>query len=209
MLGLDRSIVEIAIQNHYRIAPGDMGRDYLDKIVQLPFVIPPVSPDKLIAHYKTISAFDDEHIWKVVEIAFHGNPRMYSRFIGSWNVVSALAPDVGLELDQDIVRRMLAIALAVALKFPRLHELGRSFPAEFSYFYDRCQDTEWNLTLLGDAGQSAVEYHAHWEHVPTRAFFGARESRPILVVTNGPGLRGSPREDGDLGTTPQVTYVFW
>ena len=79
---------------------------------------------------------------------------------------------------------MLAIALAVSLKFPRLHELVRSIPSAFKYFYDSCLDTEWDLAARGDAGQAAVEYHPHWEHVPTRVFFrelasALRENNPM------------------------------
>ena len=171
VLGLVRSIVEKAVQIHYGSPPGEMGRDYLDKIIQVPFVIPPVNPNKLIAHFRTTAEFDDESIWKIVELASHGNPRMYSRFIGSWNVVSALAPEVGLDLGDDPLRRMVAIALAVSLRFPRLHEMGMSTPEAFKHFYDRCQNREWNLLMRGDDSQSANEYHPYWEHLPTRSFF--------------------------------------
>ena len=106
-----------------------------------------------------------------MDVAPHGNPRFYSRVIASWKVINALASQTFLNLADDPVHRMVVIAIVVCLRFPRLHELGMSFPTEFKMFYDRCQDHFWDFSVVGTPGQEAVEYNAHWEDPSTRVFF--------------------------------------
>lgn len=182
VLGLDRSIVEIAIQNHYKIAPGDMGRDYLDKIVRVPFVIPPISPIRLRNYFESTVREFNEECWKIIEVASHGNPRLYTRFIGSWKVIRTLGA-VGLDMTDTEVKKMLIIALAVLLRFPRLHELSMLFPSGFRTLYDRCQDTEWDTSVLNDDNQNAVMFYEFWKDVHTRAFF--RDLRRELGRSGG------------------------
>lgn len=171
VIGVDRLVIEKAVQAHYGSAPGHMGRDYLDKIIQVPFVIPPVRRQELQQHFSPLVKEFDEPCWKIVDVASHGNPRFYSQVIASWKVINALAPQTFLNLADDPIRRMVVIAIAVSLRFPRLHELGMSFPIEFKIFYDRCQDHVWSFSVAGTPGQEAVEYHAHWEGPSTRVFF--------------------------------------
>lgn len=171
VIGVDRLVIEKAVQAHYGSAPGHMGRDYLDKIIQMPFVIPPVRRQELQQHFSPLVKEFDEPCWKIVDVASHGNPRFYSQVIASWKVINALAPQTFLNLADDPIRRMVVIAIAVSLRFPRLHELGMSFPIELKMFYDRCQDHVWSFSVAGTPGQEAVEYHAHWEGPSTRVFF--------------------------------------
>ena len=171
VIGVDRLVIEKAVQAHYGSAPGHMGRDYLDKIIQVPFVIPPVRRQELQQHFSPLVKEFDEPCWKIVDVASHGNPRFYSQVIASWKVINALAPQTFLNLADDPIRRMVVIAIAVSLRFPRLHELGMSFPIELKMFYDRCQDHVWSFSVAGTPGQEAVEYHAHWEGPSTRVFF--------------------------------------
>ena len=177
ILGLDRSIVENAIQHHYKITPDNMGRDYLDKIIRVPFVIPQINPYTLRTHFtKMLGDFDDA-CWAIIEVATHGNPRLYSRFIGTWKVVAALA-DVGLDLSSNQLKRMLVIALAVLLRFPRLHELGMSFPDEFKFFYQRCRANEsWVAGAYGNIGDSSEIFREFYDDVSTRGFFRGLRAR--------------------------------
>lgn len=171
VIGVDRLVIEKAVQAHYGSASGHMGRDYLDKIIQVPFVIPPVRRQELQQHFSPLVKEFDEPCWKIVDVASHGNPRFYSQVIASWKVINALAPQTFLNLADDPIRRMVVIAIAVSLRFPRLHELGMSFPIELKMFYDRCQDHVWSFSVAGTPGQEAVEYHAHREDLSTRVFF--------------------------------------
>jgi len=147
VIGVDRLVIEKAVQAHYGSAPGHMGRDSLDKIIQVPFVIPPVRRQELQQHFSPLVKEFDEPCWKIVDVASHGNPGFYSQVIASWKVINGLAPQTFLNLADDPIRRMVVIAIAVSLRFPRLHELGMSFPIEFKMFYDRCQDHVWSFSV--------------------------------------------------------------
>ena len=188
VIGEDRAVIEKAVQAHYGSAPGHMGRDYLDKIIQVPFVIPPVRRQELQQHFSPLVKEFDEPCWKIVDVASHGNPRFYSRVIASWKVINARAPQTFLNLADDPIRRMVVIAIVVSLRFPRLHELGMPFPTEFKMFYDRCQDHVWDFSVAGTPGQEAVEYHAHWEDPSTRVF--SRRPEVALGDADNP-MKGS------------------
>ena len=156
VIGVDRTVIEKAVQARYGSAPGHMGRDYPDKIIQVTFVIPPVRRQELQQHFSPLVKESDEPCWKIVDVAPHGNPRFYSRVIASWKVINALASQTFLNLADDPIRRMVVIAIVVSLRFPWLHELGMSFPTEFKMFYDRCQDHVWDFSVAGTPGQEAV-----------------------------------------------------
>jgi len=156
VIGVDRTVIEKAVQARYGSAPGHMGRDYPDKIIQVPFVIPPVRRQELQQHFSPLVKEFDEPCWKIVDVASHGNPRSYCRVIASWKVINALASQTFLNLADDPIHRMVVIAIVVSLRFPWLHGLGMSFPTEFKMFYDRCQDHVWDFSVAGTPGQEAV-----------------------------------------------------
>ena len=121
VIGVDRTVIEKAVQAHYGSAPGHMGRDYPDKIIQVPFVIPPVRRQELQQHFSPLVKECDEPCWKIVDVPPHGNPGSYSRVISSWKLINALASQTVLNLADDPIRRMVVIAIVVSLRFPWLH----------------------------------------------------------------------------------------
>jgi hypothetical protein len=54
VIGVDRTVIGKAVQARYGSAPGHMGRDYPDKIIQVPFVIPPVRRQELQQHFSPL-----------------------------------------------------------------------------------------------------------------------------------------------------------
>ena len=54
VIGVDRTVIEKAVQARYGNAPGHVGRDYPDKIIQVTFVIPPVRPQELQQHFSPL-----------------------------------------------------------------------------------------------------------------------------------------------------------
>ena len=156
VIGVDRTVIEKAVQARYGSAPGHMGRDYPDKIIQVPFAIPPVRRQELRQHFSPLVKEFDKPCWKIVDVVPHGNPGSYSRIIASWKAINALASQTFLNLADDPIHRIVVIAIVVSFRFPWLNELGMSFPTEFKMFYDRCQDHVWDFSVAGTPGQEAV-----------------------------------------------------
>ena len=121
VIGVDRTVIGKAVQARYSSAPGHMGRDYPDKIIQVPFVIPPVRRQELQQHFSSIVKEFDEPCWKIVDVPPHGNPGSYYRVIASWKLINALASQTFLNLADDPIHRMVLIAIVVSLRFPWLH----------------------------------------------------------------------------------------
>jgi len=87
ILGMDRKIVEQAIKIRYKDITDFSGTDYLDKIIQLPFFIPPIQYEKLKVYLeestKLVSDYDD-NIWSLIDYGFAGNPRKVKRFVNCY-----------------------------------------------------------------------------------------------------------------------------
>lgn len=85
VLGMDQYIVEQGIKNRYGNKIEMSGRDYLEKIIQAPFFLPPVSFRKLREAFSVEKTANyDNCLWKLVEFGFSGNPRKTKRFVNSY-----------------------------------------------------------------------------------------------------------------------------
>lgn len=197
ILGLDRTIVEKAIQVHYGTDPGEMSRDYLDKIIQVPFVVPSATSGALKALYEPVVLdWDDGKFWQILEVGAHGNPRIYSRAVTAWKVVNILASNVGLGLDDDRSKHMLFMATIIQLRFPQLHEICKDHSEAFKYFYDRCRDNTWKLETNALDSKAALAFYPYWEDMHVRTFF--QELQRVLGAAD-------PMEDD---TPPLFRIVF-
>ncbi len=84
VLGMDHLVVEQGLEIRFSEKIKLSGRDYLDKIIQVPFFLPPVPFNKLRrALQVTKTASFDDRIWKIIELGLGGNPRKTKRFVNS------------------------------------------------------------------------------------------------------------------------------
>lgn len=84
VLGMDHLVVEQGLEIRFSDKIKLSGRDYLDKIIQVPFFLPPVPFNKLReALQVTKTANFDDRIWKIIELGLGGNPRKTKRFVNS------------------------------------------------------------------------------------------------------------------------------
>lgn len=87
VLGMDHNIVEEGIKIRLGENIKISGREYLDKIIQVPFYLPPVPFVKLQETLKAdITADGSENIWKLIRLGFGVNPRKTKRFVNSFNL---------------------------------------------------------------------------------------------------------------------------
>ena len=185
ILGVDRTMVEKAVHAHYGHDPGISGREYLDKIVQHPFSVPPSSREKLKRRFGT-SGLDGKDAG-IIELAASGNPRIYLRTLNTWRVVSALAKELSLD-KEEYEKRLLVLASAVQVRFPRLHEVCRSRPDRLQFFYNQC------IESTADSGalfvKTAPEYKEVWDDPEAHRFF--YDLAKLLGQASDPLQQGSP-----------------
>jgi len=89
VLGVDRVIIEKGIQLLYGDRIEISGREYLDKIIQLSFYIPPIQYEKLNGYLSKSTLTDEysEQIWSLINFGFGGNPRKAKRFVNSYHLL--------------------------------------------------------------------------------------------------------------------------
>ncbi len=91
ILGMDRQIVELGIKQRYGDLIEMSGRDYLDKIIQVPFFLPPVRFKNLRKELQNeMTAEYTDEIWRIVQIGLKGNPRNTKRFINCFYLSSKI-----------------------------------------------------------------------------------------------------------------------
>jgi hypothetical protein len=172
IIGVDRTVVESAIQAHYNTDLGGLGSKYLDKIIRYPFNIPPTEPTKLEEYFGQLAQPDslNDKCLHVLKAAGEGNPRVYLRLVNAWNLVSSLAPHVIPPLWQEAHKHILAIATAVHIRFPALHEVCCNNPSGLYFFVDACFNPPREEINSVFVRSNAVEYTQFWENAPIQHF---------------------------------------
>ena len=120
VIGVEPEVVRAGIRHRYKNNETLAEKEYLEKIVQLPFAmrgLDDTAAMELIRPYeKAIPYYDDEMIVKMLLHATESNPRRIKRFINTFYVLSEMhmASDKALELDD---RRRLALVLLMQMHF--------------------------------------------------------------------------------------------
>ena len=82
LLAVDKAAVEASIRGHYK----DTGFDevqYLDKIIQLPFSIPPIDPKAMDSYVKSLLPVELASCREILRAALPRNPRSVKRFVNT------------------------------------------------------------------------------------------------------------------------------
>lgn len=97
IVGMDRGVIEQAFANQY----GDSnisGMSYLDKIIQLPFKLPPVSDEGINKYLDTLKQdVQIEPYYAIIRKGTDHNPRAIKRFINTFLFNHTLAQEKKLE----------------------------------------------------------------------------------------------------------------
>ena len=184
VIGIDRTVVERAIQAHYRTDPGGLGRDYLDKIIRYPFNVPLVETTKLEEYFGQLAQPDslNDKCLHVLKVAARGNPRVYLRLINAWNLIASLAPHLIPDVWQEDRKHILAIATAVRICFPALHEVCCNNPKCLHMFSQACSNPPREEVDGFFVRGGAIDYTQFWENAPIQNFL-----RGLSILGKGTG----------------------
>jgi predicted KAP-like P-loop ATPase len=121
VIGAEKGIIEEGIKERYRDNPHLSGKDYLEKIIQLPFIVRPIDAENVLSllypYSKTLPYRDDPAIRTMIVQGVEGNPRRVKRFINTLWMLTAIAgnPTIGQI-------RLLAKVLLIQMRFPTLYD---------------------------------------------------------------------------------------
>jgi hypothetical protein len=124
ILGLEKEIVEKGIHHRYKEEIDFSGKDYLEKIIQLPFNIPPVPKEAIRNFIKTgkmAAILPEDRREEFVDIIISGtsgNLRKIKRFLNNFSIIKML-----LELAPAdwVGHGLLAKILILQMRYPKLY----------------------------------------------------------------------------------------
>jgi hypothetical protein len=120
VIGAERSIIEEGIKERYKDNPRLSGKDYLEKIIQLPFIVRRIDAANALSlldpYDKTLPYRTDPALRALIVQGTECNPRRIKRFINTFWVLTEIAG--GLTPEQ---MRILAKVLFIQMRFPALY----------------------------------------------------------------------------------------
>lgn len=146
VLGMDHLVVEQGLEIRFSERIKLSGRDYLDKIIQVPFFLPPVPFNKLKeALQVTKTAQFSDKIWKLIELGLEGNPRKTKRFVNSSYLANKILdsrqtleldyqPSTGSELSEEEQRFYLAKLLIFQMSFLDFYQYLKRNPDAWHFY---------------------------------------------------------------------------
>jgi hypothetical protein len=130
VLGVEPAVIEEGIRARYRDNKKLQAKDYLEKIVQLPFLmrgLDRTNAMRLTMPYQEASGWAaDPLMHRLIFAGTAANPRRIKRFINSYYVLARIAELAGTRLSPDEARR-LALVLLLQMRAPEVYaELVRN-----------------------------------------------------------------------------------
>lgn len=154
LIAVDRLIIEQGILERYGDKIQISGRDYLEKIIQIPFYLPPIQFDDI---KDALNLEDDEiftnNIMKLMEYGLGGNPRKTKRFVNIYRIIlNLLKPSsiegrnseglIDFELNEEDQNFYLAKLLILQILFPDFYGYLKVSPNKLSYLERILTDSE-------------------------------------------------------------------
>lgn len=122
VLAIERGIIESAIERRYGADSRLTAKEYLEKIVQLPFVMRSVDEDLaktlLSDLYEDMPFLDEEDLHGLIEEATQSNPRRIKRFVNTLLVLWKL-----YDSPSGADAKRLSLILLIQLRWPDLFDL--------------------------------------------------------------------------------------
>ncbi|WP_018686282.1 ribosomal protein L7/L12 [Actinokineospora enzanensis] len=118
VLGVDREALENSINTRYK--DRDISERYLDKIVQVPFSLPPVSTDSTTSFVCSLLPESLHDIAADIVAGLGTNPRRIKRFVNSFILNDELAKQTFAGTDYEV--RILAALLVVQYQRPDFYK---------------------------------------------------------------------------------------
>ena len=120
VIGAERSIIEEGIRERYKDNPRLTGKDYLEKIIQLPFIVRRIDAENALSllepYSKTLPYRNDPALRAMIVQGTECNPRRIKRFINTFWVLSEIAGAMTPEQ-----MRLLAKVLFIQMRFPAFY----------------------------------------------------------------------------------------
>ena len=134
ILGIENNIIQEGIKHRYGSSIGLSGKDYLEKIIQLPFSIPSPSEKNILNFTDLLSNGQfDRGIKTLIINGCESNPRRIKRFINSFNLLCEVIKEeyeAGIR-EVKLNENILAFVLLLQLRYPIAYDYYFNNPVDF------------------------------------------------------------------------------
>ncbi|MBC7226249.1 MAG: SUMF1/EgtB/PvdO family nonheme iron enzyme [Thermoflexales bacterium] len=131
VIAADREVIERVVQSQYG-AEADapfQGRDYLDKLVQIPFYLPPLEEEQILAYIADHAPEVDPTCRTIFAVGLEPNPRVVKRALNIFRLLSDLArrrQEAGVM--EPVVPALLAKMVVVQTRYRDLYRDLQEYP---------------------------------------------------------------------------------
>lgn len=116
IIAVENNIVQEGIKHKYGTSVSFSGRDYLEKIIQLPFSIPKPSDSSMRTFLDFLSKGTlSDPISKIAICGSDSNPRRLKRFVNSYTLSKYI---ISSGFDEQINQSILSFILMIQIRFP-------------------------------------------------------------------------------------------
>ncbi|NQV32973.1 MAG: SUMF1/EgtB/PvdO family nonheme iron enzyme [Phycisphaeraceae bacterium] len=147
VLGVAQEVVQRGIEVWYKIEPpkdGESspfsGKKYLEKIIQLPFRLPALEPERFIGFIEKNCENMPEFCAEIFGCGLEPNPRKAKRLINVFGLQLALGQK---RIGEDLKPWLLAKLNVIQERWPRLYTYLVTWPAEISTLEQACLESSY------------------------------------------------------------------
>lgn len=213
VLGVDEGVIARGIRARYRAlfqgageaGEGDearfdlpiTGSSYLQKLIQIPFYLPPLTGEDLERYIETKAAALDPLTRAVFARGLHPNPRQVKRALNIFTLLDAIREtgEESGELEKGVITpARLAKTVVIQAQYPKLYEQWRTFPLMVQQLEERYRQrpsTEQELVSGVQARSAARPAKTDEEDAGEVALEARAVARPASTVAG-------PVGEGDL-----------
>lgn len=165
VVGVDDRVLAEAVAHHYGADPAQMGRNYLDKIVQYQFNVPPVTTGTLRSAFQDqLNSLElDEKSIDILLLGSQENPRNLIRILNAFGPAKEIVLASGWERNEANMR-LFAFLTCLKVRFPSFYEVCSLHPRVMS---DVCQFFQDRNRLITEDVFQRNGWDPYWPHART------------------------------------------
>ena len=189
VIGVDQAALAEAIKTTYGLNAELLGRDYLDKIVQVSIPVPKASAEELFSllvgsEYK---GDIDQEVRKVVYAGIGENPRRLKRFTYAFALTKTLVSTIIPEVND----LLIAIAVVCRLRFGTFAEACAHNPQGLRRYYDLLSASPGSSAddegvRVGFSNDGCWEFAQFWKDTDLRNFLQALKWNDVIALDHTP-----------------------
>jgi len=110
IIGVEKDVIERGIEVRYRSKEQEIpisGKDYIEKIIQLPFTLPPIREEDMTEFIEKLGIGEKEKSYgKIVAKGTNCNPRKVKLFLNTLRIREAIAERTGGKIEPDLAAKL-------------------------------------------------------------------------------------------------------